>query len=82
MSGRRPDEPRRTPQASIGVARMLDDGTLVLDLRATDAEGRGIRGDARFYYPKSHPRYEKVLRHLGGLAPGETKPVPPWPDGR
>jgi hypothetical protein len=21
-----------------------------------------------------------VLEHLGGLKPGETKPVPPWPD--
>ena len=79
MSGRRPDEPKRTPQASIGVARMLPDGTLVLDLRATDAEGRGFRGDARFYYTKSHRDYAEILQHVGPIAPGETKPVPPWP---
>lgn len=71
---------RRTPPlpASIGAARMLDDGTLVLDLRAEDASGR--RGDARRVYTKDHPRYRAVLDHLGGMKPGETKPVPPWPE--
>ncbi len=64
--------------ASIGAARMLEDGTLVLDLRAEDATGR--RGDARRVYPKDHPRYRAVLDHLGGMKPGETKPVPPWPE--
>jgi hypothetical protein len=82
VSGRRPDDTKRTPQASIGVARMLPDGTLVLDLRATDAEGRGFRGDARFVYTKSHPEYAEVLKHLGAIAPGESKPVPPWPGTR
>jgi hypothetical protein len=82
MSGRRPDEPPRARQESIGVARMLPDGTLVLDLRATDSEGKGIRGDARFYYTKSDRDYAEVLRHLGGLSPGEAKPVPPFPERR
>jgi hypothetical protein len=70
---------RRLPD-SVGEARMLEDGTLVLDLRATDGAGRV--GDARFYYPKSHAEYREVLDHLGGLKPGESKPVPPWPDAR
>lgn len=74
-------ERRPTPlPPSIGVARMLDDGTLVLDLRAEDASGR--RGDARRVYTKSHPRYRAVLDHLGPIGVGETKPVPPWPDGK
>lgn len=74
-------ERRPTPlPASIGAARMLDDGTLVLDLRAEDATGR--RGDARRVYTKDHPRYRAVLDHLGGMKPGETKPVPPWPEAR
>jgi hypothetical protein len=64
-------------QKSIGQATMTDDGTIVLDLRA---EGPGMRGDARFTYPKTHPQYQKVLEHLGGLKPGEKKPVPPWDD--
>lgn len=62
---------------SIGVAQMLSDGTIVLDLRATDATGR--IGDARLVYPKSHKQYKEVLDHLGGMKPGETKPVAPWP---
>ena len=65
---------------SIGEAQMLEDGTIVLDLRAEDDSGR--RGDARFYYPKNHAEYREILDHLGGLKPGESKPVPPWPAAR
>jgi len=65
-------------KASIGSATMEADGTLVLTLRA---EGPGgIVGDSQFRYPKDHPQYGEVLRHLGGLKPGESKPVPPWPE--
>jgi hypothetical protein len=63
---------------SIGRAMMKEDGTIILDLRA---EGPGgLKGDARFIYPPTHERYESILKHLGGLEPGETKPVPPWPE--
>ncbi len=77
-----PQGPRRPPAAreSIGVAFLDARGSIVLDLRATD--GRGIVGDARLVYPKGHPEYREVWDHLGGLAPGESKPVPPWPDRR
>ena len=54
---------------------MLQDRTLVLDLRA---ESGAALGDARLVYPPSHAQYHSVLEHLGGLSPGETKPVPPW----
>lgn len=65
---------------SIGSAYLEADGTLVLILRA---EGPGgIRGDSLLRYPPAHARYQDVLRHLGGLNPGEQKPVPPWPDAR
>jgi hypothetical protein len=37
-----------------------------------------MRGDAQMKYPKDHPNYQEVLKHLGGLAPGETKPCPAW----
>ena len=57
---------------------MEPDGTIVLDLRA---EGPGgIVGHGRLRYPKGHARYAEVLAHLGGLVPGETKAVRPWPD--
>lgn len=64
--------------ASIGSATMKDDGTIVMQLRA---EGPGgIRGDALFTYKKGHKQYDEIIKHLGGLEPGQTKPVPPWPD--
>jgi hypothetical protein len=57
---------------------MKPDGTIVLQLRATDDSG--AVGDGLITYPPGDPRYAEVLKHLGGLKPGEEKPVPPWPD--
>jgi hypothetical protein len=61
---------------SIGMATMTDDGTIVLDLRAEGEKGE--RGIAQFRYPTSHPQYQDILKHIGGIKPGENKPVPPW----
>lgn len=64
--------------ASIGVATMAPDGIIRLQLRA---EGMGgTVGDAVLVLRRGDPMYDEVLRHLSGLKPGETKPVPPWPD--
>lgn len=68
--------PDTVSSESIGVAQMISDGTVVLDLRAIAGGGQG---EARMVYPPSHPRYREIVEHLGGLKPGETKPVPPWP---
>ena len=57
---------------------MKPDGTIVLQLRATDPASV-VMGDAQFEYPPGHPQYMDVLKHIGGLKPGEEKPVPPWP---
>jgi hypothetical protein len=65
------------PPETIGVATMEKDGTIVLQLRAT---GPGVMGDALLKYPPSDKDYKKILDHLGGLKPGESKPVPPFPD--
>ena len=62
---------------SIGVATMDPDGTIVLQLRAEGPDG--VLGDALIRYPPSHKDYKDVLAHLGGLKPGQSKPVPPWP---
>lgn len=64
-------------QGSIGEANMLSDGEITLDLYAIDSE-TGARGHTQLRYPTSHPQYEEILEHLGGLQPGERKPVPPW----
>lgn len=70
-------KPGAEPPASIGSATMQPDGTIVLQLRA--GGGGGPVGDGRFSYPPGHPQYSMILRHLGGLRPGETRPVPPFP---
>lgn len=57
---------------TIGQVKMQDDKTIVLDLYEP--------AHLQTTYPPSHPEYKKVLDHVGGLVPGETKLVPPWPD--
>jgi hypothetical protein len=67
---------RAQASAPIGTARMEPDGTIVLDLVA---RGGGAMGHGRLTYPPGHPDHAMILRHLGGLRPGEVKPVPPFP---
>jgi hypothetical protein len=69
--------PAKAPE-SIGTATMDKDGTVRLQLRATGAGG--VVGDALLLYPRDHKDYRMILDHLGGLKPGERKPVPPFPD--
>jgi hypothetical protein len=56
---------------------MSDDGTLSLHLRST-SDGKPA-GDT-LTYKVSDRAYDNVLRHLGGLNPGETKEFRPWKD--
>lgn len=63
-------------QNSIGSARMAADGTISLYLRAT---GPGVVGDSIVEYRPGDLQYDSVRRHLGGIQPGQEKPVPPWP---
>ena len=60
---------------SIGQATMQTDGTIVLLLRA---QSGASLGDGRLEYRPDHPQYQKILRHLGGLQPGQSKPCPPF----
>jgi hypothetical protein len=66
-------------QESIGVATMDANRTITLRLRAEGPDG--LVGEGFFVYPPSHAEYQSVLDHLGGLEPGQSKPVPPFPDG-
>ena len=60
---------------SIGSARMLADKSVQLRLRAE----RGVAvGDAVFVLVPGDARYTEVLQRIGGLVPGQEKPVPPW----
>lgn len=71
----KPKNGAETPEC-IGVANMSDDGTITLLLRAKSE--KGALGDAMLSYKKSDSQYASILKHLGGLKPGEEKPVPPF----
>ena len=76
----KPGKAARAPEggASIGAATMRPDRVILLQLRA-EGEG-GLVGDALLTYAPDHPQYQKILTHVGGLRPGVSKPVPPWPE--
>jgi hypothetical protein len=62
-----------------GVATMAPDRTIKMRFRAPLPDCGGFAEGALEYKPDT-PDYQEVLRHIGGLRPGETKEVPPWPD--
>ena len=68
--------PKPSRAKLIGTATMLPDRTLVLDLYTSGS----MHGQSRMTYAPDHPEYLEVLKHIGGLKPGEQKGVPPWPD--
>jgi hypothetical protein len=61
--------------ASIGVATMTDDGVLTLRLRSLPP---GPIGEGTMRYKPGDREYEDIKKHIGGIKPGETKPVRPW----
>ncbi len=65
-------------KGSIGSATMRENGVIILQLRAEAEDGRV--GHGYLEYPPEHPQYNSIIEHLNGLNPGESKPVPPWPD--
>ena len=60
---------------SIGQAKMSADGTITLQLRSL---WPNPIAESQLVYPPSDPQYEEIKHHLGGITPGESKPVPPW----
>jgi hypothetical protein len=61
----------------FGTAAMLDDGTVALHLRLT-SDVKSVNDT--LIYKVSDRAYDNVLRHLGGLRPGERKEFRPWKD--
>jgi hypothetical protein len=61
--------------SSIGVATMTADGVITLRLRSLPP---GPIAEATMRYAPDDPKYQDVMTHLGGIAPGETKTVKPW----
>lgn len=60
---------------SIGIALMSPDGTISLNIRQPQP-GSPIAGVAAVR--PGDPLYARILSHVGGLTPGQRKPVPPF----
>jgi serine/threonine protein kinase len=60
----------------LGIATMEEDGTVVLELHPLGPHG--MPETTVFRFPPSHRSYREVVEHVGGLRPGERKPVPRW----
>jgi hypothetical protein len=60
-----------------GTAEMDNDGNITL-LLTTTADGKPV--STTLTYKVGDRGYDSVLRHLGGLDPGGTKPLRPWKD--
>src|SRR5262249_34949624 len=65
------------PTQSVGVATMLANGTILIGV---GGDGPGSRAQAVLEIHPGDSNYQMILDHVGGLKPGETKPIPPWPD--
>lgn len=62
---------------SIGHAWMHDDLSINMILHF---DLPGMMGDSLVTFNPGDPQYQDVIRHLGGISPGESKLVEPWPD--
>jgi hypothetical protein len=56
---------------SIGVAVMDRDGVITLRIRSLPP---GPIAEGEFRYAPNDPRYEEIVKHLGGISPGQTNP--------
>lgn len=65
-----------SPPASVGVARMLDDGKILVGVPGPNDNDRA---EGVLVVEPGDSTYQRLIDHLGGLKPGETKLIPPWP---
>ena len=64
---------------NIGDVRMAEDGTLFCRYRIESKDGDGnltAIGDGMFTVKPGDPAYRAMLTFLGGMKPGENKPLP------
>jgi hypothetical protein len=62
---------------NIGTATMSADRTLHLNLRSVGCDGAEAIGSVN--YKTDDPHYFEVMKHIGGIKVGESKPVTAWP---
>lgn len=61
----------------IGTATMLSDRKIVMTLSSVDCEGAVVHMEDTT--APGDPGYADLVAHLGGVSPGQTKPVHAWP---
>src|SRR5438128_10092164 len=64
------------PAPSVGVATMLENGTILIGIRGPAVDGPL---QAVLMIEPGDTNYQQIIDHVGGLKPGETKSIPPWP---
>src|ERR1700687_1135209 len=65
------------PGPSVGVATMLENGTILIGIRGPAVDGPL---QAVLMIEPGDTNYQQIIDHVGGLKPGQTKSIPPWPD--
>jgi hypothetical protein len=59
---------------SVGTAKMSADGTITLRIRSLWPQPPA---ETTLVYAPGDAQYVLIQRHLGGIEPGQSKPVPP-----
>lgn len=73
-------EPRIAPTKDgdiIGTATMDESRRVSLTLGSVGCDGTIAHGF--MIYRVGDPDYARTIEHIGGLEPGQSKPVPAWP---
>jgi hypothetical protein len=64
------------PPPNVGTITMFADRSIELRLRSLPP---GPIAETLVRYKPGDAKYKESIDHVGGLAPGETKMLPPWP---
>lgn len=64
------------PPPNVGTITMFADKSIEMKLRSLPP---GPIAETLVRYKPTDARYKESIDHVGGLAPGETKMLPPWP---
>jgi hypothetical protein len=64
------------PPPNVGTLTMFADRSIELRLRSLPP---GPIAETLVRYKPGDAKYKESIDHVGGLAPGETKMLPPWP---